>query len=69
MTVNGLVIIDTDPLVLPFYRRELRRGPGAFVETAHGFADFAEAMTQKLYREINDIVVGSLSDTGSEDQG
>ncbi|OWU85361.1 von Willebrand factor A [Oceanicola sp. 22II-s10i] len=58
VTVNGLVILGADSEVLPFYRREVRRGPGAFVETARGFEDFAAAMTRKLWRELNDVMVG-----------
>ncbi|WP_375691108.1 DUF1194 domain-containing protein [Pseudooceanicola sp. LIPI14-2-Ac024] len=60
VTVNGLVILGQDSDVLPFYRREVRHGDGAFVEQAAGFEDFAEAMTRKLYREINDVMVGWL---------
>lgn len=58
VTVNGLVILGQDAKVLPYYRREVRRGAGAFVEHATGFEDFADAMTRKLYREINDMMVG-----------
>jgi len=61
VTVNGLVILGQDISVLPYYRREVRRGDGAFVEQAQGFDDFADAMTRKLYREINDVMVGGLA--------
>ncbi len=58
VTVNGLAVLGADPAVVDHYEFELRRGPGAFVETAQGYAGFREAMTRKLYREINDQVVG-----------
>ena len=60
VTVNGLVILSQDAEVLPYYRREVRHGPSAFVEKALGFEDFAASMTRKLYREINDVMVGGL---------
>jgi hypothetical protein len=56
--VNGLVILGDDPGVVEFYRDEVVRGPGAFLELAQGFAGFRAAMTRKLFREINDLVLG-----------
>ncbi|MFX0547054.1 DUF1194 domain-containing protein [Roseovarius sp. S1116L3] len=58
--VNGLVILGDDPEVEAFYRREVVRGPGAFVELAAGFEGFRAAMTRKLFREINDIILGGF---------
>lgn len=69
VVVNGLVILGSDAEVLPFYRREVRRGPGAFVEVAQGFEDFANAMTDKLYREINDLIVGDAAEPEMEEAG
>ena len=60
VTVNGLVVLDGDPAVLTFYREEVIRGQNAFVEVAHGFEDFERAMSRKLFREINDIMLGAL---------
>ncbi|WP_297775710.1 DUF1194 domain-containing protein [uncultured Roseovarius sp.] len=60
ITVNGLVILGHDPQVMAYYRREVLRGPGAFLELAQGFEDFEVAMSRKLYREINDIMLGAL---------
>ena len=59
VTVNGLVVLGDDPEVLGFYRDEVIRGPNAFVEVAHGFEEFERAMTRKLFREINDIMLGA----------
>ncbi|MBY6091369.1 DUF1194 domain-containing protein [Maritimibacter alkaliphilus] len=59
VVVNGLVILGQDSNVEAYYRREVLRGPGAFLEVAQGFADFREAMTRKLYREINLLQMGA----------
>lgn len=56
--VNGLVIAGADPDPVAFYRNEVIRGPGAFMEVANGFVDFEAAMRRKLLREI---VGGALS--------
>ena len=58
VTVNGLAVLGADPDVLDHYMDEVRRGPGAFVETAPGFEGFARAMERKLYREIENRIVG-----------
>lgn len=58
VTVNGLVILGDDPSVLTWYGAEVLHGPGAFLVVANGFDEFQDAMTRKLYREINDIVLG-----------
>jgi hypothetical protein len=59
VTVNGLAVLGADPEVAQYYQDEVRRGPGAFVETAEGYAGFRAAMVRKLYREIEDRVVGA----------
>ena len=58
VTVNGLVVTGQDPDVFRFYTEKVLRGPGAFVLTANGFEDFRAAMARKLYREVNDTVLG-----------
>ena len=52
-TVNGLVIAGADPDPVAYYRSEVIRGPGAFVEVASDFGDYEAAMKRKLLREIN----------------
>ncbi|WP_271308675.1 DUF1194 domain-containing protein [Shimia sp. MMG029] len=46
-----------------YYRRELIKGPDAFVETAKGFEDFENAMRRKLARELSVTVIGQLAPT------
>ena len=38
-----------------YYREEVIQGPGAFVEIANGYDDFARAFLRKLRREINPL--------------
>ena len=60
VTVNGLVILSSSTGVAEYYRRNVLHGHNAFLVIAGGFEEFREAMTRKLYREINDIVLGKL---------
>ncbi|MEO1200833.1 MAG: DUF1194 domain-containing protein [Pseudomonadota bacterium] len=52
ITVNGLVIRGSDPDPVDFYRSEVLHGPGAFLEIATDYGDYARAMRKKLMREI-----------------
>jgi hypothetical protein len=60
VTINGLAVLGADPDVVDHYYDELRHGPGSFVETAPGYDGFERAMTLKLFREIENRVVGGL---------
>lgn len=52
VTVNGLVISGPDDTPVHYYKTNVIRGPGAFVEIAATYGDYAEAMKRKLLREI-----------------
>jgi hypothetical protein len=52
ITINGLCILHEEPDLLASYTAEVIGGPGAFAVTCRDYADFAEAMRQKLTREI-----------------
>jgi hypothetical protein len=63
ITVNGLVVgpraranttkdLSQVTSLLTYYEGHVIRGPGAFVETAQDYADFAEAMRRKLQKEM-----------------
>ncbi|WP_296423838.1 DUF1194 domain-containing protein [Yoonia sp.] len=67
--VNGLVIGSGDQrgddervadikALSSYYRNYVLRGPGAFVESALGFDDYAAAMERKLLRELQSIAIG-----------
>lgn len=68
VTVNGLVINGADfegeVNLIEFYRTEVIRGPGAFVEIAAGFSDFERAMRRKLERELSVFAIGALPGGG-----
>lgn len=51
-TINGLVIMGAAPDPLAYYARDVIGGPGAFVEVAENFDDYARAIRLKLLREL-----------------
>jgi hypothetical protein len=57
ITINGLCILHEEPDLLSFYTEEVIGGPGAFAVTCHDYPDFAEAMRQKLTREVAGPIV------------
>ena len=71
VVVNGLVVgsssffgdgIDFDNIdqLTAYYRTKVVRGPGAFVEIALGYEDYAAAMERKLMRELAAQVLGQI---------
>ncbi len=52
VTINGLCVLHEEPDLLAHYQDEVIGGPGAFAMTCGDFAEFEEAMRQKLRREI-----------------
>ncbi len=71
ITINGLVIgVDSPGIgdirqveigeLSSYFRAEVMMGPDAFVHTAIGFADYARAMTQKLLRELDSLVMSEI---------
>jgi hypothetical protein len=57
ITINGLCILHEEPDLLASYTREVIGGPGAFAVVCREYKDFAEAMRQKLTREITGPIV------------
>jgi len=57
ITINGLCILHEEPDLLQSYISEVIGGPGAFAVTCAAYADFTEAMRQKLTREITGPIV------------
>ena len=43
-----------------YFRTEVLHGPGAFLEVALGYKDYARAMSRKLFREVSVPPLGSL---------
>ncbi|MEM6940503.1 MAG: DUF1194 domain-containing protein [Pseudomonadota bacterium] len=67
ITINGLVIGIDDPTIgdvrqaeigelSAYFTNDVIMGPGAFVQTALGFSDYARAMQKKLLRELDGLV-------------
>jgi len=59
VTVNGLAIGGAEDNLPFYYRSEVIRGPGAFVEIATDFTDFQRAMERKLVRETASPQIGA----------
>jgi hypothetical protein len=55
VTLNGLPIEADDSTLTNYYRDNVIAGPGAFVETARDFEDFARAVKEKLVRELRPL--------------
>lgn len=71
ITINGLVIGTESPVgadrqqsdiaeLSAYFHDEVIVGEDAFVQTALGFEDYADAMTAKLKRELRGVVIGRL---------
>ena len=43
-----------------YYRTRVIKGSDAFIEVAQGFGDFERAMTKKLLRETENVIIGDL---------
>ncbi len=52
ITINGLAILNEEPELEAYYRRELIAGSEAFTLATNSYQDFAAAMRTKLIREI-----------------
>lgn len=55
ITINGLAILNEEPGLGEYYRRAVVGGRGAFVLSARDYADFADAILNKLVREIGNV--------------
>ncbi len=52
VTINGLAVLDDDPMLGRYYLLNVIGGTGAFVMTADNYGDFGNAILRKLIREI-----------------
>jgi hypothetical protein len=60
LTVNGLAIEGEEADIARYYREQVVRGTGAFVEVARSPRDYPRAIRRKLERELTEQIVGSL---------
>ena len=58
VTINGLAILGDAPDLVTYFERSILHGPGAFVEIANDYPDYARAMDRKLLRELGTFVLG-----------
>lgn len=58
VAVNGLAILNEFPELDRYFRDHVVGGPGAFLEVAADYRDFAEAIRRKLIQEIKGVPVG-----------
>lgn len=61
LLVNGLAIGGHETDIVAYYRQNVLRGPGAFIEVAPTHFDFPRAIRRKLERELMAPMLGSLS--------
>ncbi len=52
ITINGLAILNAQPWLEDYYRRNVIGGDGAFVVEAQNFDSFAAAILRKLVQEV-----------------
>jgi hypothetical protein len=57
VTINGLCVLHEEPDLVETFTREVIGGPGAFALPCPDYPAFAEAMRQKLQREIAALAV------------
>jgi hypothetical protein len=52
VTINGLCVLHEEPDLVATYTNDVIGGPGAFAVQCQDYAGFADAMRQKLQREV-----------------
>ncbi len=60
ITINGLAIVHEDTTLDKYFMRDVIGGPGAFVEEADDYADYARAIQRKLVKEIKYSPISGL---------
>ena len=60
ITINGLAILNEDPMLEFYYLSEIIGGEDAFVLGADDYDDFAQAMEIKLIKEISSAPISNL---------
>jgi hypothetical protein len=57
VTINALAVLNEEPDLLDHYRGEVIGGPGSFAMATPDYAAFAQAIRQKLLREIGGAAI------------
>lgn len=69
ITINGLAIVLEDKTLDRYFLRDVIGGPGAFVEEADDYADYARAIKRKLVKEIQYVPISNLDVPMNNDNG
>lgn len=59
ITINALVVEDSEPNLVAYFAAEVIGGPGSFVMACPDYAAFAEAIRAKLARELGGALLAS----------
>lgn len=57
ITINALAVLNEEPELMAHYAAEVIGGPGAFVMDCPDYESFAEAIREKLRREIAGVFI------------
>ncbi|WP_137124843.1 DUF1194 domain-containing protein [Roseomonas sp. HF4] len=57
ITINALAVLNEEPDLMEHYRAEVIGGPGAFVMPTPDYGAFADAIREKLAREIAGLLI------------
>ena len=57
VTLNGLAVLNEEPDLLDHYRSDVIGGPGSFAMDCPDYAAFAQAIREKLAREIGGLLL------------
>jgi hypothetical protein len=57
ITINALAVLNEEPDLMEHYRADVIGGPGAFVMHTPDYAAFADAIREKLAREIAGLLI------------
>jgi Ca-activated chloride channel family protein len=60
IVINALVIVGKDSSLIKYFQQEIIRGPGSFVQPAIGYRDYANAIKQKLLRELTPALAQNI---------
>jgi len=60
IVINGLPILELDPMLDDHYLNNVIGGPNSFMVPAQSFAEFADAILKKLILEIADVPVSRV---------
>jgi hypothetical protein len=61
ITLNALAVLNEEPDLLAHYQAEVIGGPGSFAMACPDYPAFAEAIREKLHREIGGLLIAGVA--------